>query len=90
MKQNKLPKWNERTLFEKIFTCLVAVFGILAITFIILETAEVNVPNRLDSMFISLELLCIGILSYRYNKPLATILIIICVLSLVRTIINML
>lgn len=55
MKKNKLPVWKERTNKEKIFTCLTILFGLIAITFIILETTNINIPDRLDSIFLSLE-----------------------------------
>lgn len=90
MKSKDLPKWKERTLIEKIITCLIVVFAILAITFIILETAEVNVPNRLDSLFLFLELMCIGALNYKYNKSLSIFLLVMCGISIIITIINML
>lgn len=90
MKSKDLPKWKERTLIEKIITCLIVVFAILAITFIILETAEVNVPNRLDSLFLFLELMCIGALNYKYNKSLSIFLLVVCGISIIITIINML
>ena len=90
MKQKNLPKWKERTLLEKLFTCLVLLFGILAITFIILETAEVNVPNRLDSIFLFLELMCIGALNYKYNRSFSIFLLAMCGISIIITIINML
>ena len=90
MKSKNLPKWKERTLLEKIFTCLILLFGILAITFIILETVEVNVPNRLDSLFLYLELMCIGAVNYKYNKSLAIFLLVMCAISIIITLINML
>ena len=89
MKKNKLPVWNERTNKEKIFTCLTILFGLIAITFIILETANINIPDRLDSIFLSLELICLGIFYYKYSKPLSLTLLSISVLGLILSIINM-
>ena len=88
--KNNLPKWNERTLLEKIFTCLTLLFGILAIIFILLETFDVNVPNKLDSIFISLELISLGALNYKYNKILSIFIFVVFGISLVLTLANML
>ena len=87
MTQHKLPKWNERTLLERIFTCLVVLFGILAITAIILETVEVNIYNKLDSIFLYLELICIGVINWKHNKTLAIFLIVMCGIFLILAII---
>lgn len=90
MKQNKLPKLGERTLFEKIVTCLIILFAIQALIFIILETANVNVPQNLDSLFIYLELICFGILNYKYNKRISVILFIFGGIALLLTLIKLL
>ena len=87
--KKELPKWSERTLAEKILTCLVIIFGVIAIAFIILELLNISIPKRLDSLFIDLELLSIGLLNYKYNKKLSLVLLILCAVSLVITILDM-
>ena len=87
--KKELPKWSERTLAEKILTCLVIIFGVIAIVFIILELLNISIPKRLDSLFIDLELLSIGLLNYKYNKKLSLVLLILCAVSLVITILDM-
>ena len=87
--KKELPKWSERTLAEKILTCLVIIFGVIAIAFIILELLNISIPKRLDSLFIDLELLSIGLLNYKYNKKLSLVLLILCTVSLVITILDM-
>ena len=87
--RSRLPMLKERSVFEKVFTCLVVIFALLAMTFIVLESAGVKVNGRLDSLFLSLELLSLGILYYRYNKIISIVLIAIESVSLVLTIIKM-
>lgn len=87
--KKELPKWSERTLVEKILTCLVIIFGVIAIIFIILELLNINMPKRLDSLFIDLELLSIGLLNYKYNKKLSLVLLVLCAVSLVITLLDM-
>lgn len=87
--KKELPKWSERTLAEKILTCLVIIFGVIAIIFIILELLNINMPKRLDSLFIDLELLSIGLLNYKYNKKLSLVLLVLCAVSLVITLLDM-
>ena len=86
--KNRLPKWKERNLFDKVFSVLVVVFALLAITFIILESVGVNVNERLDSLFLSFELLSLGVLYYKYNKPISILLLSVETLALVLTLIN--
>ena len=89
MSKKELPRWSERTLVEKILTCLVIVFGLLAIIFIILELLNISITKRLDSLFIDLELMSIGVLNYKYNKKLSLVLLILCAVSLVITFLDM-
>ncbi len=85
--KGRLPKWKERSLFEKFLSCLVIVFGVLAITVIILEPTGAN--NKFFSLFFSLELLSLGLVHYNYNKGGSIAIVVMALAYLVLTFVKM-
>lgn len=89
MEKIKRIKWKDMLLHEKICMVLVYVFFVVALSMIILDFIYDNrLLSRLSSLFIMLELICGCIASFRTNKKIYTVLIvmesIILVLVLIR------
>lgn len=90
MEKIKNIKWKDKLLYERIFTVLVIVFAITALTMIAVDIIYDNnrLLSKLSSLFIILELISGCIANFRANKKLYTVLItielLILILSLIR------